>query len=861
MAVVSLLGSPMAHEIAPVFQKLYVVASDNGVVRRTSAIRVRITVVRNRNGPVFSAAAYNVTIDETVSSGQSILRVTASDADGDRITYTMLNTVPASLYFSVDSGTGVIRIRNSLILDSTTTYTMTIEAVDSPVQGASPRFALAEVFVNVCRNPNAPVFAADFYNITVSEYIPVRSTVQRVVATDADAPNTPSGKLVYTIVGVSYPNPAFNIAPAENDFFIASPTSGDIILGQQLSQARVPDVFTLTVEVADSAIPPKTAQTKVQVNIVRNIHRPTFTEIRYGAAIADTWAVGRTLFTVTAVDDDDSTPFNIDTPNAYFDYMIDEHYNPLADTYFGVTIDGVVYVRNNLLLDNSNSYFFYIIAIDRSWNPLSSRAPVIINVTKSDIVRTVGFTNRIYFWEIVETVATTTRADVYSLEVANVDAGQSIICSIEAINGQTTFNRNLFAITRTVDNNCEVTRTGLVDREIVSSYNLTVVVRYNNLIINKRSVDSHRAKRQIENAFTYPVYPPTTGSVYVFAISQASEPGSLVGTVVASDPDAGVNGSVSLALASSTGNSAFFVLRDDGNLYTRIKFNIQPNISPSYALIATATDGFAGQPKKHHFTSLCKHSHDVNLIENKHRFLLVLGGTKPRDIVPQKEAVRRYLQTAIGQIVLIESIQTRLVVNNGILDYDEDGVTSSSIRENVNTNVGNVVQIRKPYDLTAVTGLSQRLSDSSLMSELSQFAFQLSKPITKSHVWWTDEPWAAFVALGGIVIILALVGVIVILRSYNKYNNYWERYRIYHATMASADFTEPPSFLREYETQSLNMYVPPDETVQELGEINMAYASGAAGTGNGTSTSIQNPVYGKQPNPRPTGHQEGTTVL
>nr|KAG5713430.1 hypothetical protein BaRGS_024978 [Batillaria attramentaria] len=553
-----------------------------GPLPGTSAIRVRITVVRNRNGPVFSAAAYNVTIDETVSSGQSIRRVTASDADGDRITYTMLNTVPASLYFSVDSGTGVIRIRNSLILDSTTTYT------------------------------------------------------------------TPSGKLVYTIVGVSYPNPAFNIAPAENDFFIASPTS-------------VSERTHLTVEVADSAIPPKTAQTKVQVNIVRNIHRPTFTEIRYGAAIADTWAVGRTLFTVTAVDDDDSTPFNIDTPNAYFDYMIDEHYNPLADTYFGVTIDGVVYVRNNLLLDNSNSYFFYIIVIDRSWNPLSSRAPVIINVTKSDIVRTVGFTNRIYF--------------------------------------------------------------------IASSFK-------------------------------------------------------------------------------------------------------------------------------------------VNLIENKHRFLLVLGGTKPRDIVPQKEAVRRYLQTAIGQIVLIESIQTRLVVNNGILDYDEDGtdvvfvvadtvtyqlyensaleiVTSSSIRENVNTNVGNVVQIRKPYDLTAVTGLSQRLSDSSLMSELSQFAFQLSKPITKSHVWWTDEPWAAFVALGGIVIILALVGVIVILRSYNKYNNYWERYRIYHATMASADFTEPPSFLREYETQSLNMYVPPDETVQELGEINMAYASGAAGTGNGTSTSIQNPVYGK----------------
>ena len=63
---------------------------------------------------------------------------------------------------------------------------------------------------------------------------------------------------------------------------------------------------------------------------------------------------------------------------------------------------------------------------------------------------------------------------------------------------------------------------------------------------------------------------------------------------------------------------------------------------------------------------------------------------------------------------------------------------------------------------------SQRLSDSAAFSELGQFAFSLSKPITKSHVWWTDDPWSALVALAGIVIILAIVGVIVIVRSYTR---------------------------------------------------------------------------------------------
>lgn len=41
------------------------------------------------------------------------------------------------------------------------------------------------------------------------------------------------------------------------------------------------------------------------------------------------------------------------------------------------------------------------------------------------------------------------------------------------------------------------------------------------------------------------------------------------------------------------------------------------------------------------------------------------------------------------------------------------------------------------------------------------------------------------------------------------------------------------------------MYVPPDETVQELGEINMAYQDRAGGGGASNGTTIQNPVYGK----------------
>ena len=62
--------------------QLYVAATDNGLQRRTGFVRVQVTVVRNRNGPVFQSAQYNVTIAETLSQGASVVRVAATDADG-----------------------------------------------------------------------------------------------------------------------------------------------------------------------------------------------------------------------------------------------------------------------------------------------------------------------------------------------------------------------------------------------------------------------------------------------------------------------------------------------------------------------------------------------------------------------------------------------------------------------------------------------------------------------------------------------------------------------------------------------------------------------------------------------------------
>ncbi|RUS82557.1 hypothetical protein EGW08_009687, partial [Elysia chlorotica] len=92
----------------------------------------------------------------------------------------------------------------------------------------------------------------------------------------------------------------------------------------------------------------------------------------------------------------------------------------------------------------------------------------------------------------------------------------------------------------------------------------------------------------------------------------------------------------------------------------------------------------------------------------------------------------------------------------------------------------------------------------------------------KSYIWWMDDPWAALVALAAIIILLAIVGIIVIIFTHSRYMKFIFQYRLYQSTYDNPDFVEPANFLGQYETQSLNMYVPPDDlTMPDYGDVDM----------------------------------------
>ena len=116
-------------------------------------------------------------------------------------------------------------------------------------------------------------------------------------------------------------------------------------------------LLQLIIAATDAASIPKTATATVYISIVRNQYTPVFVQNLYTASISDIWAVGRDLFTVTAIDDDRKVALSKDTPNAELDYYIDLREYAYEAQFFGINNDGVLYVRGDLQKADGRSQF------------------------------------------------------------------------------------------------------------------------------------------------------------------------------------------------------------------------------------------------------------------------------------------------------------------------------------------------------------------------------------------------------------------------------------------------------------------------------------------------------------------------
>ncbi|XP_074648131.1 cadherin-87A-like isoform X2 [Tubulanus polymorphus] len=165
-------------------------AKDSGQPTLTATATVFITIENiNDITPQFKEKEYLSSIYEHSPGGTYVTTVNATDLDfGDfgLVRYTLLDQ---KTNFTIDNMTGVVRVKNGVILDRETTPLITTQAevYDSPNTPSVRKRTTVPIYVTLKDiNDNKPVFKDAEYFATIIETTPVHYSVLKLRAADND---------------------------------------------------------------------------------------------------------------------------------------------------------------------------------------------------------------------------------------------------------------------------------------------------------------------------------------------------------------------------------------------------------------------------------------------------------------------------------------------------------------------------------------------------------------------------------------------------------------------------------------------------------------------------------------------------
>lgn len=177
---------------------------DSGIPQLNASAIINVNILNiNDNDPIFSAKEYNASVSENSPVGTQIVVVSAIDADsGDfgKVTYSL--TGEHSDRFKINPDNGEITIGDSQFLDHEVLNETVLQVVASDgAPGNLKRSVTVPVYVAISDvNDNAPVFAQEVYNVTVSENVRLNPPMPLLQVNATDADEGTFGNVRYTII-------------------------------------------------------------------------------------------------------------------------------------------------------------------------------------------------------------------------------------------------------------------------------------------------------------------------------------------------------------------------------------------------------------------------------------------------------------------------------------------------------------------------------------------------------------------------------------------------------------------------------------------------------------------------------------
>ncbi len=306
---------------------------------------------------------------------------------------------------------------------------------------------------------SGPTFDRSLYIVSVPEEREKSFVVTQIVATPSQS-SQPSAdgadhhsELLYTMSAL--------IDARSQSMFAIDPVSGLVTTTTRLDREFM-DVHYLRITVTDSHVPPRTASTTLQINIVdENDHVPVFEHGNYEASLKESAPVGTTVLTVRATDHDSGL-------NADIEYSI---LNPTgANEAFRIDgKQGVIVTRTSLDREKIDLYTLTVQASDLGPVQSRKRSQTTVAIKVADENDNYPqFTERSYSVAVDEDINQASRPVVIRIVAHDADEGLNAAVRYSIIGGNTAA---VFAIDSL---NGEISVVGPLDYENTRSYRLVI---------------------------------------------------------------------------------------------------------------------------------------------------------------------------------------------------------------------------------------------------------------------------------------------------------------------------------------------------------------------------------------------------
>lgn len=500
-------------------------------------LKFTVNVINVNDNPPLFIGNFDRAIPENLQIGHQIVTVLATDVDGDPITYSIEGRV-SKPYFAINTTTGTITLARSLDREKINVHNLIIIANDGVFS------AIKEVTLNVTDvNDNPPQFAQSVYEVRVVEGSLIGSTLVTVSATDPD-------------LGLNQTINYYIASGNTNNLFAISASTGAVTIANTLNHEAVNKV-TLKVGARDQGTPiinsPSLSDVVITITDINDLNG-IFTQTPYRATIKENVPIGTQVLKVSASDSDGTAA------NNQLTYLITD---PLAVQYFSINpATGDITTKTILNFDLHQEFHFAVTARDGILtSSRSASVDVIITIENINDGAPVA-TNASYSISISE--ATSIGTSILRVLATDKDSVNLIYTFTNPQTGtsSTIDSSGKFNIIR---NSGEILVKGILDRETVPSYTMSVVI----------SDGVNTAVRPVGitiNLLDDNDNEPAFGSkIYTSSISETSIKGTSVVQVQATDRDLGANAQIKYSIITDIQNpdaNKFKINSDTGAITT-----------------------------------------------------------------------------------------------------------------------------------------------------------------------------------------------------------------------------------------------------------------------------------------------------